>query len=467
MVGILAAALVLVRNPSGPEVTVYNQGFALVKEVRAFSLVTGRQTIEVQDVAQQIDSTSVGFKNLTPGVRLSVLEQNYQYDLISPIALLKKAVGQRVRFTRTIGGVRETVQGVLLSPPTGVNGGAGDRSYTGMVIRTAEGGIILDPVGEVQVDSIPKGMKSRPTLVWDVMSDKTDGVQVELSYITHGMSWAADYVLTLDGKGKADLQGWVTMHNSSGTLYENAKLKLLAGDVNQIQDGSVRVLELKAEGRVVADKPFKEESLFEYHLYTLQRPATLLNNETKQLSLLEGHGINIQKRLIIDSMEGYPTYYPNRGEVGTGNIKPTVRVEFVNDSTGGLGVPMPKGRVRVFQRDSQGSVQMLGEDQIDHTPKKERLSLKVGKSFDVVASRKRTEYSVIGSRHVRESFAIEVRNRKDVAETVEVFERHWGDWKIGKRSIEFTKEDSNTAVFKVALQPGEVRTVTYTVETRW
>lgn len=470
MVTILTGALALLQGSNAPQVTVYSQGFALVKESRQFNLKSGRQTIEVEDVAQLIDSTSVGFKNRTSGVSLSVLEQNYQYDLISPIALLNKAVGARVTFSRTVAGVRDVVSGTLLSPPTSINTSAGDRAYTGMVIRTDEGHIILDPVGEVQVDKIPSGMRSRPTLVWDVMADKAGLAQVELSYITQGMSWNADYVLTLDGKGQADLQGWVSMVNRSGTTYENAKLKLLAGDVNQVREVSraASALRMEAMNSAFADKGFKEEGLFEYHLYTLQRPATLLNNETKQLSLLEGHGVKVRKRLILDSMEGFRNYYPGRGEVGTGNIKPLVRVEFLNELSNHLGMPMPKGRVRVFQRDSQGSVQMLGEDQIDHTPTKERLSLKVGKSFDVVSSRKRTEFKTFDDpRHIQESFSIEVRNRKDVPETIEIFERHWGDWTITKKSQEFTKEDSNTAVFTIFMKPGEVRTVTYTVDTRW
>jgi hypothetical protein len=214
-----------------------------------------------------------------------------------------------------------------------------------------------------------------------------------------------------------------------------------------------------------ASRPFQEETLFEYHLYTLQRPATVRNNETKQVSLLEGHSIPIVKKLIIDSIS--QRYYPNEGEIGTGDVKPLVRLEFDNDEKSGLGMPLPKGKVKVYQRDQSGSVQLLGEDAIGHTPKNEHLSLQVGHSFDVVSSRKRQAFHRINSQSVREIFEIEVRNRKATPETVYVLERHYADWKIIEKSQDFTKLDSNTAQFIVKLKPNEVKKVVYTVDTKW
>jgi hypothetical protein len=212
---------------------------------------------------------------------------------------------------------------------------------------------------------------------------------------------------------------------------------------------------------------FQEESLFEYHLYTLQRPATVRNRETKQLSLLEGHDIPYQKKLIVDSMNGYTNYYPTEGEVGTGPLHTQVRVEFTNDEASHLGMPLPKGKFKVYQRDKEGSSQMLGEAEINHTPRNERISLPIGNSFDIVASRKRTEFHQISEVETLESFEIEVRNRKSTAETVHVYERKWGDWKVTKKSQDFDKLDSNTADFVVNLKPNEVKTVSYTVHTRW
>ena len=205
--------------------------------------------------------------------------------------------------------------------------------------------------------------------------------------------------------------------------------------------------------------------LFEYHLYTLERPATVANKQTKQLSLLEGHDIPIRKKLIVDSIAG--RYYPGEGEIGTGDVKPQVRLEFVNDKESGLGMALPKGKMRIYQRDKSGSVQLLGEDQIDHTPRNEKVSVVVGRSFDVVSTRKRTKFTRLSDQSVSESFSIELRNRKEEAETVNVLERHYGDWTVQSHSQEFKKLDSESMEFVVILKPNEVKTVRYTVETRW
>ena len=465
----LLATLVLALPPSQTELTIYNQGFGLVKELRQFDLKKGRQTISIEDVAALIEPTSVGFHSLTDLKAFTVLEQNYQFDLINPQAILAKSVGQKIRFIRTIGNQKDVLEGTLLSSPTSVvanPGGGSESTYNGMVIRTDDNRIVLDPTGEVEVKSVPPGLISRPTLMWDIEAEKAGSNSVELSYITQGLSWSADYVVTLNGLDKGDLQGWVTLSNTSGATWENAKLKLLAGDVHvaQPQVDSARVLRFSG-GMAKADAGFQEESLFEYHLYTLQRPATVRNKETKQLSLLEGHDIPIHKKLIIDSIAG--SYYPGEGEVGTGTVKPQVRLEFTNDKASGLGMPLPKGKIKVYQRDQSGSVQLLGEDQIDHTPRNEKLSLVIGRSFDIASNRKRTSFTRISDRSVRESFEIEVRNRKETPETVYVLERHYGDWNIQNKNMAFTKLDSNTAQFVVDLKAGEVKKVIYTVDTKW
>jgi hypothetical protein len=348
-------------------------------------------------------------------------------------------------------------------------GGGQRMTYNGMVLRLNDGSVLLNPSGEVEVPSIPADMLSRPTLVWDLDCRKAGSAPVELSYITQGMTWNADYVLTLDGEGTAGLLGWVTMTNNSGAAFKDAKLKLLAGDVNRpAKNENRKALSLKIKH---ADPSFldgfAEESLFEYHLYTLQRPATLKDKETKQLSLLEGKGVKYEKKLIVDSMRDYGMYYPGEGEVGTGNLKPQVRVEFLNSKANGLGIPLPKGNVKVYQRDKGGSVQMLGEDQIDHTPKEERISLVVGRSFDVVAERKRTNFQKIGPREYRETFVVEVRNRKGTAEKVHVLERHYGDWKVTLKNMDFKKLDSTTMEFLLSLKAGETGLIEYTVDTRW
>jgi hypothetical protein len=469
MIGIIAAAA-LASGPSHTEITIYNSGFGLVKELRQLHLKQGRQNVNVEDVAAMIEPTSVSIHSITDPNAFTVLEQNYQYDLISPQAILNKSVGQRVRFTRAFGNQRDTLEGVLLSSPTSIVSnpdGQSQSTYDGMVIKTDDGRIVLDPTGEVEVTQVPAGLISKPTLMWDIDAAKSGDSSVELSYISQGLNWAADYVVTLNGLGSGDLQGWVTLNNTSGATWENASLKLLAGDVHRVQAvrAVTRAMPGMAFGGGRSESAFQEEALFEYHLYTLERPATVRNRETKQLSLLQGHDIPIHKKLIVDSIAG--NYFPGEGEIGTGDIKPQVRLEFVNDKASGLGMPLPKGKVKVYQRDQSGSVQLLGEDEIGHTPRDERVSLVVGKSFDVVSTRKRTNFTRISDRSVRESFEIEVRNRKETAETVYVIERHYSDWSITEKSQPFEKLDSNTAQFVVELKPGQVKKVVYTVETKW
>jgi hypothetical protein len=459
-------------NPAAThEITIYNQGFGLVKETRQLDLKPGRQTVEVKDVAELIEPTSVGMKSLTDPDDFTVLEQNYQYDLISTQAILNKSVGQKIRFIRHFDSQREVLEGTLISAPFAVVAspdGGSNQTYNGMVIKTDDGRIILNPSGEIEVSTVPSGMISVPTLLWDLKSNKGGIHNVELSYLTKGLNWNADYVLTLGDKSMADLLGWVTINNQSGATFKDAKLKLLAGDVNRVNQGYGRGGGgVQYEAKAADAAQFQQESFFEYHLYTLQRPATLNNRETKQISLLEGNGIKFEKKLIIDPMRDYGMYYPSEGEVGVGDLKPLVQVSFVNSKENSLGMPLPKGTVKVYQRDSTGSVQMLGEAAIDHTPKDETITLAIGHSFDIVSSRKRTNFKRLSGNSFQESFEISVRNRKDVADTVHLYERHYGDWRVTQKSMEFTKLDSSTMDFLVNLKAGESRTITYTVVTTW
>lgn len=463
------------QAPSANEVTIYNQGFALVKELRRLSLKEGRQTVAIEDVAAQIEPDSVGFHSISDKDSFDVLEQNYQYDLISPIAILNKAVGQRIRFIRVLpNSSKEVLTGTLLSSPTSVvNPGTGGESsgsyqtYNGMVIKTDDGRIVLNPTGEVEVDTIPEGLISKPTLLWDIESRKAGDNSVELSYLTQGMNWNATYVLTMDDlKMTGDLMGWVTLSNQSGATYKNTQLKLLAGQVNRPEERPMGIAGGRMQMKAAAPQ-FQEQTLFEYHLYTLQRPTTLHDKETKQVSLLEGHGVPLTKKLIVDATMNMGRYYPSEGEVGTGNISPQVRIEFVNSKENGLGMPLPEGNVKVYQRDTSGSVQMLGEDHIGHTPRDERISLVLGRSFDVVAERKRTDFHRISDRSFSETFEITIRNHKDIPAEVTVIERHYGQWQISHNSDPFTKLDSDTMQFEVNVPQNASKKITYTVVTSW
>ena len=474
---LLAAAPVIATQlhtdaPTNPEVTVYNQGFGLVKELRNIRLKTGRQTVSITDVPTGIDATSVGFRSITEAGSFDILEQNYQYDLVNVQSILNKSVGGRLRLIRHFGGQAETLEGTLVSSPTAITSnqeGGSNWQYNGMVLKLDDGRYILNPVGEVEVLSMPEGMISLPTLMWDLESRRAGENLVELSYIANGMRWEANYVLTLDSVANAAaLQGWVSVNNACGATFKNAKLKLLAGDVHTAPN-VLRMPAGRAGGGFGGGGAggFQEQQLFEYHLYTLQRPATIKDKEIKQLSLLESPKVMFKKRLIIDSLRDFGVYYPSEGEIGGGNIKPQVRVEFVNDEASGLGIPLPAGKFRIYQRDTSGSVQLLGEDTIQHTPRNEKLSLLVGNAFDIVANRKRLNFQVVGPSQFREEFEVEVRNRKTTSETVELLERHYGDWTVEKTSEPFTKEDANTMRYTLNLKPNEVRKVTYTVFTHW
>jgi hypothetical protein len=458
---VVLPALFLALQARPIEVTVYNGGFGFVKENRSLNLKSGIQDVDIDDVAGMIETNSVGIRSLTAPGSFSVLEQNYLFDLVNAQTILEKSVGKTIKLHRALPkGGRETIEGVLLSTPD-----------QGLVIRTRDGQILLNPEGEIEVPSIPAGMVSKPTLRWRLDSDRAGANQIELSYLTQGMSWTADYVLVLDDASKASLRGWVTIANSCGATFKNAQLKLIAGDVQRApenKDNNLKIIYNDAVAASSVVKPaFAEESLFEYHLYTLQRPATLRNNEQKQISLLEGSGITYEKKLIVDSMMNFGMYYPSEGEIGTGDIKPLAKIEFKNSLENHLGMPLPKGNFKVYQRDKNGSLQMVGEDAIDHTPKNEKLSLTIGRSFDVRVTRKRTNFKRIDDTTWEESFEVEVRNRKDVPQRVYVYERHFSEWTIPKTSMKFDKLDSQTMQYVVDLKANDTRKITYTVITHW
>jgi hypothetical protein len=477
MLNTIALAAAVASAPAGVEITVYNQGFALVKEQRRFDLRQGRQLVAVEDVAELIETNSVAVSQVGAKT-FQVLEQNYQYDLISPVAILNKAVGGTIALNRVLpDGRKERIVGTLLSSPTAMVSDANGNvmpTWQGMVVRTEDGRILLNPTGEIEVTSLPEGLISKPTLIWDIESQRAGSAEVELSYITQGTSWKSDYVLYLRQDGKqGDFRGWCTITNNSGATWQDAKLKLLAGEVMRAAPrlgrggfGGGGFEQTKA-----MDAGFAEESFAEYHLYTLQRPATVRNREIKQVTMMEAAEVPVTKKLVIDAMRNYGAQMPGEGEVGTGRMRPLFLIELTNDKASQLGMPLPAGTFKVYQKDSGGAVQLLGEDSIQHTPREEKISLAVGRSFDVVADRKRTKFEwITRSRSrdgMRQTFVIEVRNRKETAETVHVYERHWGEWKITQESAPHKKLDSETAEWVLSLKANETVQLEYTVETYW
>jgi len=460
--------------------TIYNQNFALVKDRRSIELANGRNRVVIEDVAAQIDPTSVHFKSVTAPNAVAVREQNYLYDLINPTTLLNKSVGKRVTVRQPLpdGKIRE-VQGTILTPvsvavaQTGDTGGGTGMVYNGMVIRTDDGQLILNPSGEIALHEMPPGLIPRPQLVWLVDSTQPGRHDAEISYLTNGVTWKADYVVVVSNDDKmVDVTGWVTLDNKSGATYENANLQLIAGDVRRVQPPQPRGKFAAPQVEAMAAAPqFQEESFFEYHLYTLDGTTTVRDNEQKQMTLLSANRVPAVKKFIYDGRRRFwgihdPSFRPGEGYDTSDYRKVNVVVEIKN-SKPNMGIPLPKGKMRLYKADSRGSLQFVGEDEIDHTPKDETVRLYVGDSFDIVGEHKRTDFKRISQREVEESFEITLRNHREEAATVSVIEHLWADWRITARSHDFLKKDARTVEFVVNVPKGGEVKVTYTVRTKW
>jgi len=458
-----APAVARQSDKSGREavaVTVYNQNFGVVKDTRRLKLAPGLVELSFKDVSANIQPETVQLHSLTSGGRLQVLEQNYRYDLLSPSKLLEKYVGKRITVYRydQKTGTEEKKLAELLS---------------------VEGGVTLRIDGEVTTASgtasaqwryafpeVPSSLLEKPTLVWLLDSDRAEQ-RVELTYLTQNLNWRADYVLKLSADDtKADLNGWVTLDNKSGTSYENAALRLVAGDVNRVSPaGVVTLSEIAIEGRAADEQQqFQEEGLLEYHLYTLDRPTTLLDKETKQVSLLSAEGVGVVKKLVLN---GQAQFYRGRYGQLAANQKVGVFVEFQNSAKNRLGMPLPKGTVRLYKADNSGALQFVGEDEVDHTPRDEKVELKVGEAFDVVADRMQKDWSQVSNCLAESSFEIELRNHKDSDVQVEVNEPAGGDWELLSQSQPSLKVDAATFRFDVKVPARGSSKVAYRIRVRY
>lgn len=411
-------------------VTVYNANLGVVKDTRTLKIASGRSEIAIRDVAQLIDPTSVHIK-----LDGEVIEQNYQYDLVSAAKILQKYIDKPVQLISDKG---EALEGKLLS--------ASDQ----IVLQKKEGGLIMIPNltnYRISVGSLPEGLITRPTLIWTVDSKSAKNQDVEISYQTGGMNWHAEYVAVLnDNDTKLDLNSWVSIMNESGTTYNDAELKLVAGDVNLVsQRNQMPLRKDMAYAQEQAGAPqFQEKEFFEYHIYNLQRPATLNNNETKQISLFQAENVNITKKFLYKG--GIGSYYP-MGQGGQ-KQKVSVAVEFENKSANNLGMPMPKGKVRLYKSDGK-TIEFIGEDMIDHTPRDERVKLKIGDAFDIAVEDIQTDNKRISDRVYDQSYEITFRNRKKEDIVIEV-ERYLGlNWEILSSSIDYQKKDAQNILFKV------------------
>ena len=470
------------NSQAGDALTVYSQfqpsraahtaanGYAIVSHDRDYELEEGVSELRVSNVAARIDATTVSFQSLSDE-NTRVLEQRYEYDLVSQQKLMERYIGEVVEVELERGESVEVVKGQLLS------------SHDGITLLHDDGGITtLSSWRHVRFPALPNGLITKPTLVWRLLADKGGQHKTRVSYQTAGMAWWADYNFLLEesrGNCKTNVNAWVSLVNQSGASYDQARLKLVAGEVNRLPDHSrqeqrfyTTARQLDVEG---ASAGFQEKAFFEYHLYTLGRPIDIPNNSTPQVELFPAvQNVRCEKELVVDGTRswlyrGSPLLDVNQS--GGTNMDVAVYLRIKNDKDSGMGIPLPEGRVRVSQLDpDDGRIEFLGEDAIKHTPKDEEINIKVGNAFDVVGERKRTNYRVDSAGHrMWESFEIELRNHKDEAVDVVVLESLYrtANWTLEKNSDRFEKINSNRVRFKVQVPGNSEKTISYTVHYTW
>jgi len=451
-----------VSPPLQTELTVYNQNLGLVKEVRNLSLEEGINEIRYTDVAARIDPTSVHLMPLAQPEEITILEQNFEYDLVNREKLLHRYLDHEIRLVAENG---QVYSGTLLS-------GSGD-----LILDTPNGLKVLSPgqVQEISLPSLPEGLITRPSLVWLLEASQTTTQDVRVTYLTEGINWKADYIAMLNASDTSlALDGWITIDNRSGATFRDAKLKLVAGDIHRVAPEPVPMVFEKEIARAAAPTPQVEErAFFEYHVYDVQRPVTVRDRQTKQIAFVQAPDVQVEKRYVL---AGGPDIVPRAGQAisnpdyGIGeryNAKVTVR--FKNSTESGLGIPLPKGTIRVYKEDRDGGAEFVGEDQIKHTPRDEEISLYLGDAFDVIGERRQTRFRQIGEQQIEESLEIQVRNHKEEAVLVHVIEHLFRaqDAQILESSEPFEQLDANTIEFELPVEADGEAQITYTVMYRW
>lgn len=461
---------------SSVDLTIYNQNLSLIREERPITLPRGMSRLVIPEIPSTIDGTSLHFLSLSDPGAVRVLEQSYQYDLVHPSKLLERYLGKEIEFVRVEPSTDKeyTVTGRLLS--TGYSG----QALQGGMIAEINGKVEVNPSGRLILPALPEGLILKPQLEWMVSNTREGSHKAEISYLAGGMSWSCNYVALLNaGDTKLDLTGWVTLTNNSGTTFSNAGLKLVAGDVNIVREefrgGLMRTKSMMADA--VQEEQFAQTELFEYKLYTLQRRTDVRNNETKQVELTSAKSVPARKVFIYDGLaDQWRSWYNNysyRSQSSFGqqsNTKVGVYVTFRNEEKGGLGIPLPKGKVRVYKRDQDNKEQFVGEDRIDHTPKDEEVRLYLGNAFDIVGERAQKEFkSLAAGRVVEETIEIKVRNHKAEPVEVQVYEHpwRWSQWEIVSANGDWEKVDQSTLRFPVKLAKDQEKVVKYTVRYSW
>ena len=441
-------------------VTVYNSNIALIRDVRQLQLPSGSFRLKFMDIAATVNPATVHFRSLNEPDKLAVTEQNYEYDLLEPAKLLNKYVGKEVTLTRSFmdnGTTKhEEIKATLLANNNGPVWKIGNDIVTGLYGES------------YRFPEVPANLYERPTLLMSLENSGSRKQNIEASYLATNLSWNADYVLTVARDDKAaDLDGWVTVVNNSGTAFHNARLQLVAGDLNRLPqaprpDAFNGRMEMAGAAK---SAQFVQENFSEYHLYSLGRRTSVEDKETKQISLLEGSGVPVEKLFVVN---GQNYYYRNPQNPGS-PIKDAVMVfyKFKNEEKTGLGIPLPGGSLRVYQKDSKGGVLFVGEDHIGHTPKDEFINVKIGNAFDVVSERKQTDYKSIATRVWEMEFEIKLRNHKDTPITVEVNEPIGGDWEMLSSTYKYTKTAAFAAQFQVPVKANGESVLRYRIRAKW
>jgi len=460
-----------------PALTIYNQNFAVVRDTVPLDLKSGANAVRYADATAQVEPDSVILRDPSGKRSLQILEQNYRNDPVSQELLLSLFEGKEIPFqnfrmkenTQT----RETIMGKVIR--SGYIPGGGMQQP----IIEVDGKLQFFLPGQPLFPNLGDDTILKPAFNWLLKSDKPGKVDAEVGYVTGGFDWSASYNLVSPEKGDlCDLVGWITMNNNSGKTFENAKIKLMAGDVNKIQPAPSRylggVMRAKAMNMAMADESAVTEKAFdEFHLYSIGRSTTLHDHETKQVEFAHAEKMYAPTIYVYDGAVGYQFYGLNydQGYGQSDNKKVLVQREFKNAETNQLGIALPAGKLRFYRRDDSGQLQFVGENTIDHTPRNETVRVTTGNSFDLVGERKQTNFKVDTRDHwIDETFEIKLRNRKKTdAVEIRVVEHlyRWSNWNITAKSDDFVKKDSQTIEFRVPVKPDEEKTITYTVHYSW
>jgi hypothetical protein len=458
-----------------PALTIYNQDFAVVRDIVPLDLKAGVNEVRFSDVTATAETDSVILRDPTGAVKLKVLEQSYRNDPVSQAFLLWLNEGKTIDFfVRESTKADRTVQGKIIR--SGYS--AGGQNPTDPIIEV-DGKLQFSLPGEPRFPTLGDDTILNPTLTWTLNASETGKLDAELAYVTGGLSWHADYNIVAGEKSDfIDLVGWVTFDNQSGKTFRDARIKLMAGDVNKLQSVRMpmsRAVPATLSGEMDKDlAPVTEKAFSEFHLYTINRPTTLRDHETKQVEFVRAQGVSAPRIYVYDGgtmSYGAYNFYRGQGEYGIPtNKKVWVLREFKNSEANKLGVPLPAGRLRFYQQDDDKQLEFIGENEIDHTPKDETIRVYVGNSFDLTGERRRTNYRVNSDNDwLEESFEITLRNHKKEPVEIRVVEHlsRYDEWTMKEKSDDFTKLDSHTIEFRVALKPDEERKVTYLVHYSW